>query len=71
MTSLKLGQYVANKRERIWTAPHIVAKSFPLWQAVVMRRYGSLININLSGSSVPTLVQGIINQELNLKKNWK
>ena len=25
-----------------------MAKSYPLWQAAVMRRYGSLININPS-----------------------
>ena len=28
---------------------HIVAKSYPLWPAVQMRRYVSLININPSG----------------------
>ena len=30
MANLKLGQDVANKRERKLTAPHIVAKSYPL-----------------------------------------
>ena len=29
MASLNLGRDVANKRERIWTAAHIVAKSYP------------------------------------------
>ena len=48
MASLNLGQNVANKRERKQTAAHIVAKSYPLWQAVGMHCYGSLININPS-----------------------
>ena len=43
-----LVQDVANKRERKSTAAHIVAKSDPLCQAVEMRCYGSLININQS-----------------------
>ena len=46
MANLNLGQDVANNKERKQTAGHIVAKSYPLWQAVGMRRYGSLININ-------------------------
>ena len=33
------------KRKKI----DIVAKSYPLWQAVKMHRYGSLISINPSG----------------------
>ena len=43
MPNLYLGQDVANKRERKQTAAHIVAKSYPLGQAVRMSRYGSLI----------------------------
>ena len=43
MANFNLGQDVANKREKL-------DKSFPLKQAVGMRRYGSLININPSGS---------------------
>ena len=49
MASLHLGQDVANKRERKWTAAHIVAKSYPLYLAVIMCNYGSLMNINPSG----------------------
>ena len=49
MANLFLGQDVANKSERRQTAAHIVAKSYLLWLAVRMRRYGSLININPSG----------------------
>ena len=30
MASLNLGQYVANKKERKYTATHIVVKSYPL-----------------------------------------
>ena len=44
MTNLNLGQDVVNKRREnrhSWT-------SYPLIQAVGMRRYGSLININPS-----------------------
>ena len=48
MASLNLGQDVANKRERKLTAAHVVAKSYPLYLAVRMRRYGSLIKINPS-----------------------
>ena len=48
MASLNSGQDVANKRERKLTSAHIVAKSYLLWQAVRLRRYGSLININPS-----------------------
>ena len=48
MASLNLGQDVANKIERKLTAAHIVAKSYPLYLAVKMRRYGSLIRINPS-----------------------
>ena len=44
MAKVNLGQDVANRRERKWTATHIVAKSDPLEQAAGMRRYGSLIN---------------------------
>ena len=43
MTSLNLGRDVANKRERKKTAAHIVAKSYFLYLAVRMLRYGSLI----------------------------
>ena len=49
MANLNLGQDVANTRERK-TAANIVAKSYSLEQAVGMHRYGSLININTSGS---------------------
>ena len=48
MVLLILGQDVANKRERKYTAAHIVAKSQPLYQAAGMRRYRSLIIINPS-----------------------
>ena len=48
MASLNLGQDMANKKERKYTAAHIVAKFYPLYLAVRMRRYGSLININHS-----------------------
>ena len=48
MANNKLGQDVANKIERKQEAVHIVAKSYPLQQAVGMYRYGSLININPS-----------------------
>ena len=48
MASLNIGQDVANKRERKETAVHIVAKSYPLYLAVKMGRYGSLMNINPS-----------------------
>ena len=51
MANLNLCQDVANKRERKQRIAHIVAKSYPLWQAVRMRRYDSLININPSGST--------------------
>ena len=50
MANLNLGQDVANKREIKYTAAHIVAKSYPLYLAEEMRRYGSLIYINPSGS---------------------
>ena len=46
MANLNLGLDVANKRER-------VDKSYPLYLAVRMPRYGSLININPSGTYVP------------------
>ena len=55
MVNLKLGPDVANKRERKKITAHIVAKSYHLEQAVGMRRYGSLININPSDSYVPLL----------------
>ena len=50
MPSLSLGQDVANKRDKetIGIAGHIVAKSYPLYQAVGLCRFGSLININPS-----------------------
>ena len=48
MANLNLDQYVANKRERKYTAAHIVAKSYLLQQAVEMHRYGSLMNIDPS-----------------------
>ena len=51
MANLTLGQDVANKGERKQTAAHVVAKSYLLYQAARMRRYGSLININPSGKS--------------------
>ena len=53
MADLNLGQDVANKRERKQAATHVVAISYPLQQAVGMHRYGSLININPSGFTVP------------------
>ena len=49
MVYLNLDQIVANKRRNIAIDAHGVAKSNPLQQAVGMRRYGSLININPSG----------------------
>ena len=49
MASLNLDEDVANKRERKQTAANVVAKSYPLYLAVRMRRYGSLIKINPSG----------------------
>ena len=33
----------------MWPAAHIVAKSYPLYLAVRMCRYGSLLKINPSG----------------------
>ena len=45
MASLNLGQDEANKGERKLTAHHIVANSYPLYLAVKMYRYSSLINI--------------------------
>ena len=45
MANLNLGQDVVNKRERKYTAAHLVDL------AVRMSRYGSLININPSGSN--------------------
>ena len=47
MTSPNLSQDVANTRKRNLAA-HVVAKSGPLYLAVRMRRYGSLIKINPS-----------------------
>ena len=48
MANLNLGQDVANKTEgKKWTAALKVAKSYLLWQAERMCRYGSLINIIL------------------------
>ena len=38
------------KEKENGNAAHIVAKSYPLYLAVKMRRFGSLININPSGS---------------------
>ena len=49
MSNLNVGQDVVNKRERKYTAAHIVTKSHPLKLAVRMRRYGSLFKINPSG----------------------
>ena len=48
MASLNLGRDVANKRERKQSAARLVAKSCPLYLAVRMLRYGSLIIINPS-----------------------
>ena len=48
MANLKLGQDVANKRDRAKTAGHIVAKYYTLQLAVRMCRYGSPIKINPS-----------------------
>ena len=45
MASLNLGQDVANKRERKYIATY-----YPLYLVERMRRYGSLIKINPSGS---------------------
>ena len=52
MTNLNLGQDVASNRERKETAAYIVAKSYALQLAAVMRRCGSLININPSAQYV-------------------
>ena len=49
MASLKFRPRCGQKRERKQTAVHIVANSYPLYLAVRMRRYGSLIKINPSG----------------------
>ena len=49
MANFNLSQDVANKREIKQTAAYKVAKFYPLQPAVRMRRYGSLIEINLSG----------------------
>ena len=46
MANPNLGQDVANKREKIYTDAHKVAKSYVLQLAAAMRRCGSLININ-------------------------
>ena len=54
MANLKLGQDVANARERKCTTANIVIISYPLKQAVKMRRYRSLININPSAVKQPT-----------------
>ena len=50
MANLILGQDVANKRERKQTADHILLRFYLLQKAAVIRRYGSLININPSCS---------------------
>ena len=55
MSNVNLGQDVANKQERKWTAVLIVAKSHPLSQAEGMHRYGSLLNFNLYITYLPTL----------------
>ena len=55
MASLSLGQDVANGTKRKYPAGHIIAKSYPLYRAVRMRRYGSLININPYGPDNLTL----------------
>ena len=71
MASLNLGQDVANKRERKWSAAHIVAKSYPLLLAVGMRRYGSLINMNPSGSMHWTVVLlGTSRQAAVYERGW-
>ena len=48
MANLNLGQDGANKKKQ--SAAHIVARSYPLYQAVPLRRrrFGSLIDINPS-----------------------
>ena len=51
MANPNLGHDVANKKERKETAALIVAKSYPLYVAVKICRYGSLINTNPSDSS--------------------
>ena len=53
MPSLNLGQDVANKRERKKRVAHIVAKPYPLYLAVRMHLYGSLIKINPSAVVMP------------------
>ena len=55
---------VANKREKKETADPIVAKSYHLQQAVGMRRYGSLININLSGLANPKVHKWMVKQNV-------
>ena len=52
MANLNLGQDVSNKRERKSTAAHIMAKSYPLYLAVKMCRYGSLIDIYPSAETL-------------------
>ena len=56
MANLNSDQYGTNKRERNLEPAHIVAKSYPLWLAVGMIRYGSLININPSDSSIEQMM---------------
>ena len=57
MVNLYLDQDVANKNERKLTSGHNVAKSYPLYEAVKMCRYGSLIiNINSSDTNQQRLI---------------
>ena len=58
-------------RERKYTAAHIVAKSYPLYLAVRMRRYGSLIKINPSGWDFPSFRDtGFPGYELEIRANF-
>ena len=54
MATFHLGQDVAKKGERKQAAAHIVAKSYSLYLAVTMRRYGSLITIYPSENDGPS-----------------
>ena len=60
MANLNLGQNVANKRDKINLVAHFVANSYPLWQAVWMLLYGSLININHLGPTSVDLVSNSV-----------
>ena len=61
MANLNLGRDVANKRVRKYTAAHKVANSYPLYLAVRMRRYGSLIKINPSGCIIILYAFDVLN----------